>query len=44
VEDLSSVNGTVVNGKFKLYPKQPHALQHGDELTLGETVLKFVLS
>lgn len=43
VEDLSSVNGTIVNGSFKLYPKQPRVLQNGDELRLGETVLKFVV-
>ncbi|MBL8148414.1 MAG: protein kinase [Blastocatellia bacterium] len=43
VEDLSSVNGTVVNGRFKLFPKQPRVLQNGDELKLGETVLKFVV-
>ncbi|MBI4854758.1 MAG: protein kinase [Acidobacteria bacterium] len=43
VEDLSSVNGTIVNGTFKLYPKQPRVLQNGDEIRLGETVLKFVI-
>ncbi|MEW6731616.1 MAG: protein kinase [Acidobacteriota bacterium] len=43
VEDLSSVNGTIVNGTFKLYPKQPRVLQNGDELRLGETTLKFVV-
>lgn len=43
VEDLASVNGTVVNGNFKLYPKQPRVLQNGDEIKLGETVLKFVV-
>jgi eukaryotic-like serine/threonine-protein kinase len=43
VEDLSSVNGTIVNGTFKLYPKQPRVLQNGDELRLGETVLRFVI-
>lgn len=42
VEDLASVNGTVINN-FKLYPKQPRVLQNGDELKLGETVLKFVV-
>jgi serine/threonine-protein kinase len=43
VEDLASVNGTIVNGTFKLYPKQPRVLQNGDEIRLGETVLKFVI-
>jgi eukaryotic-like serine/threonine-protein kinase len=43
VEDLSSVNGTIVNGTFKLYPKQPRVLQNGDELRLGETTLRFVI-
>ncbi len=42
IEDLSSVNGTVINS-FKLYPKQPRVLKNGDELKLGETVLKFVV-
>jgi serine/threonine-protein kinase len=42
VEDLSSVNGTYVNGSLKLYPKQPHPLQNGDELKLGETKLRFM--
>src|SRR5262249_41122929 len=34
LEDLSSVNGTTVNGTFKLYPKQPRVLQNGDELKM----------
>ncbi|MCS6884123.1 MAG: protein kinase [Acidobacteriota bacterium] len=42
VEDLSSVNGTLINN-FKLYPRQPRVLQNGDELRLGETVLKFIV-
>jgi eukaryotic-like serine/threonine-protein kinase len=43
VEDLSSVNGTYVNGSIKLFPKQPHPLQDGDELKLGETRIRFSL-
>ncbi len=43
VEDLSSVNGTSVNNGERLNPKQPFPLNAGDELKLGETVLKFVL-
>lgn len=43
IEDLSSVNGTMINGAIRLPPKQPRVLNSGDELKLGETTLKFVL-
>jgi len=43
IEDNRSVNGTFVNG-IKLYPQQPRLLQQGDEIKLGETTLKFLLS
>jgi serine/threonine-protein kinase len=40
VEDLSSVNGTVINDAF-LLPKQPHRLKDGDVLRVGQTRLLF---
>jgi serine/threonine-protein kinase len=47
VEDLGSVNGTVVNsvngGSIRLNTKSPRVLTAGDELKLGGTLLKFVL-
>ena len=43
IEDLSSVNGTTINGAIRLPPKQPRVLNSGDELKLGETTLKFIL-
>ncbi|MCS7079156.1 MAG: protein kinase [Chloracidobacterium sp.] len=43
IEDLSSVNGTFLNGHTRLAPKKPHPLQDGDELKLGETRLRFTL-
>jgi serine/threonine protein kinase len=47
IEDLKSVNGTVVNsvkgGSHKLNPNIPHLLAAGDELKLGETTLRFTL-
>ncbi|MFQ3582396.1 MAG: protein kinase [Chloracidobacterium sp.] len=41
IEDLSSVNGTFLNGSTRLIPKTPHPLQDGDELKLGETRVRF---
>lgn len=43
IEDLSSVNGTTINGAIRLPPKQPRVLNSGDDLKLGETMLKFML-
>ncbi|MGH9762417.1 MAG: protein kinase domain-containing protein, partial [Blastocatellia bacterium] len=47
IEDLSSVNGTIINpvrgGSIRLDPKRPHVLNEGDMVRLGETVLKFVM-
>jgi len=43
IEDLDSVNGTVVN-KQKLAPRQPHLLNHGDELRFGKMVLMYYSS
>ncbi|KAM6927943.1 angiogenic factor with G patch and FHA domains 1 [Xenentodon cancila] len=42
--DHGSQNGTVINGNRILQPKtksEPHALMHGDEVKMGETVLSF---
>jgi serine/threonine-protein kinase len=43
VEDLGSVNGTVVNDSIRLAPRQPRVLDSGDKLRLGETTLHFLL-
>jgi tRNA A-37 threonylcarbamoyl transferase component Bud32/predicted nucleic acid-binding Zn ribbon protein len=43
VEDLGSVNGTVVNETVRLGPRQPRTLEHGDKLRLGETTLHFLV-
>ncbi|KAM3621198.1 uncharacterized protein V6R79_007780 [Siganus canaliculatus] len=42
--DQGSQNGTVINGNRILQPKtkcEPHALMHGDEVKMGDTVLSF---
>jgi serine/threonine-protein kinase len=44
IEDLSSANGTYVNGTLHLQPKTPHALHNGDVVKLGETMLKVSLA
>lgn len=44
IEDLGSANGTFVNGSLKLAQGKPYPLASGDELKLGETTLKFVVS
>jgi tRNA A-37 threonylcarbamoyl transferase component Bud32 len=43
VEDLGSVNGTVVNEMIRLAPRQPHALDSGDRIRIGETTLHFLV-
>ncbi|HEX5707582.1 MAG TPA: protein kinase [Pyrinomonadaceae bacterium] len=43
VEDLGSVNGTVVNETIRLGPRQPRTLEHGDKIRLGETTLHFLI-
>jgi eukaryotic-like serine/threonine-protein kinase len=43
VEDLGSVNGTVVNEAVRLGPRQPRPLASGDRLRLGETTLHFLI-
>ncbi len=44
IEDLGSANGTFINGTVRLSQGKPHVLESGDELKLGETTLKFVVS
>jgi eukaryotic-like serine/threonine-protein kinase len=48
IEDLGSVNGTIVNsvngGSIRLNHKSPRVLSPDDELRLGGTVLKFTVS
>ena len=45
VEDLQSANGTILiqsnNESLRLPAHEPHVLQNGDQLKLGETVLRF---
>jgi serine/threonine-protein kinase len=47
VEDLGSVNGTVILGRdndiVRLAPRQPRTLRSGDKLRLGETTLHFLV-
>jgi eukaryotic-like serine/threonine-protein kinase len=43
VEDLGSVNGTVINEAVRLGPRQPRPLANGDRLRLGETTLHFLV-
>jgi len=43
VEDLGSVNGTVVNDLIRLEPRQPRALDSGDRIKMGETTLHFLV-
>jgi pSer/pThr/pTyr-binding forkhead associated (FHA) protein len=43
VEDLGSVNGTVINDIIHLEPRQPRALDSGDRIKMGETTLHFLL-
>jgi len=43
VEDLGSVNGTVVNDVIRLEPREPRPLDSGDRIRLGETTVHFLL-
>ncbi len=43
VEDLGSINGTVINDSLRLAPYQPRALESGDKIRLGETTLHFLI-
>lgn len=42
IEDMGSANGTIINGRTRLKPQEPHPLANGDVVKLGETTLKFV--
>lgn len=44
VEDLGSTNGTFVNRQHRLRPNQPYPLGNGDEIIVGKTFLKLVIS
>ncbi len=48
IEDLKSSNGTVLitddNQTVRLQANQPHVLQHGDKLKLGDTTLRFYVN
>jgi serine/threonine protein kinase len=44
IEDLSSANGTFINGTVHVQPKTPHLLNNGDVVKLGETMLKVSLA
>jgi len=43
VEDLGSVNGTVINDIIRLEPRHPRPLDSGDRIKLGETTLHFLV-
>lgn len=43
IEDLDSVNGTVINDAVRLAPRQPRVLESGDKLRVGETTLHFLV-
>lgn len=48
VEDLGSSNGTILvpssNETTRLTPHRPHPLTNGDQLQIGDTVLRFVVN
>jgi pSer/pThr/pTyr-binding forkhead associated (FHA) protein len=44
LRDLGSTNGTFVNRGQRLLPGNRHPLNHGDEIIVGKTFLKFVLN
>jgi FHA domain len=44
IEDLGSTNGTFVNRGPRLLPGNKQPLNNGDEIIVGKTFLKFVLS
>ena len=43
IEDLGSLNGTVINRQHRLQRGKPHLLKDGDEIIVGKTFLKFSL-
>lgn len=44
IEDLGSTNGTFINRGPRLLPGNKQPLNHGDEIIVGKTFLKFVLN
>jgi len=42
ISDLGSSNGTLVNGRL-LSPQRPHLLRNGDQITIGQVVIQFLL-
>ena len=44
VEDLGSTNGTFINRGPRLLPGNKQALKNGDEIIVGKTFLKFVMT
>jgi hypothetical protein len=44
IEDLGSTNGTFINRGPRLLPGTRQSLNNGDEIIVGKTFLKFVLS
>jgi len=44
IEDLGSTNGTFVNRGPRLLPGIKQPLNNGDEIIVGKTFLKFILS
>ncbi|MGH9846420.1 MAG: FHA domain-containing protein, partial [Blastocatellia bacterium] len=44
IEDLGSTNGTFINRGPRLLPGAKQPLNHGDEIIVGKTFLKFVLN
>ena len=43
IEDLGSLNGTIINRQHRLQRGQPYLLKDGDEIIVGKTFLKFSL-
>lgn len=44
IEDLGSLNGTIINRQHRLQKGQPFMLQNGDEIIVGKTFLKFSIA
>ncbi|MFZ4628502.1 MAG: FHA domain-containing protein [Blastocatellia bacterium] len=44
IEDLGSTNGTFINRGPRLLPGNRQPLNHGDEIIVGKTFLRFVLN
>lgn len=43
IEDLGSLNGTVINRQHRLQRGKPYPLKDGDEIIVGKTFLRFSL-